>query len=59
MSLDHINTILTDDDAKYVLSVKDSVYLQRTKDTRTLALETYTAASQAGNDGTRRVKRHF
>lgn len=47
VSLDHINTILTDDDAKYVLSVKDSVYLQRTKDTRTLALETYTAASQA------------
>lgn len=47
VSLDHINTILTDDDAKYVLSVKDSIYLQRTKDTRTLALETYTAASQA------------
>jgi len=47
VALDHINTILTDDDAKYVLSVKDSVYLQRTKDTRTLALESYTAASQA------------
>ncbi|HOR69512.1 MAG TPA: biotin/lipoyl-binding protein, partial [bacterium] len=47
VALDHINTILTDDDAKYVLSVKDSVYLQRTKDTRILALESYTAASQA------------
>lgn len=57
IALDNINTILTDDNAKYVLSVKDSSYLQRTKEARNLALDNYTAASQAvtsakgGSDG--------
>lgn len=47
IALDNINTILTDDNAKYVLSVKDSAYLQRTKEARNLALDNYAAASQA------------
>lgn len=47
ISLDNINTILTDDDAKYVLSVKDSSYLQRTREARNLALDNYTTATQA------------
>jgi HlyD family secretion protein len=47
IALDNINTILNDDAAKYVLSVKDSSYLQKTKNTRDLSLEDYSAASQA------------
>jgi len=47
IALDNINTILTDNNAKYVLSVKDSSYLQRTKEARNLALDNYAAVSQA------------
>ena len=47
IALDNINTILNDDDAKYVLSVKDSSYLQKTKNTRDLSLEDYLTANQA------------
>lgn len=47
IALDNINTILNDDAAKYVLSVKDSSYLQKTKNTRDLSLEDYLTANQA------------
>lgn len=47
IALDNINTILNDDDAKYVLSVKDSSYLQKTKNTRDLSLEDYSEANQS------------
>jgi HlyD family secretion protein len=47
IALDNINTILTDDDAKYVLSVQNSSYLQLTRETRNLALNNYTVANQA------------
>ncbi len=45
VALDNINTILNDDDAKYVLSVKDSTQLQKTKDSRDLALSEHQAAA--------------
>ncbi|HQB50998.1 MAG TPA: HlyD family efflux transporter periplasmic adaptor subunit [bacterium] len=47
VALDNINTILNDDDAKYVLSVKDSSQLQKTKDSRDLALSEQQAATEA------------
>lgn len=47
IALDNINTILEDDDAKDVLSVKNSVLLTRTKDARTAALALIVPAEQA------------
>ena len=49
VALDNINTILNDDDAKYVLSVKDSSQLQKTKDFRDLALSEQKIAGEAVN----------
>ncbi len=43
-ALDTINTIITDDDAKDVLSVKNAVYLNDTKNNHSQAVELLTAA---------------
>jgi len=47
VALDNINTLLEDSDAKPVLSVKNNIYLQKTKDSRLIALELQTRAEQS------------
>ncbi|MGE5425891.1 MAG: efflux RND transporter periplasmic adaptor subunit [Bacillota bacterium] len=50
VALDNINTILEDDAAENVLSVKNSVYLTRTKDTRSAAMALVPGAEKAVAD---------
>ncbi len=47
IAMDNINTLLTDESARYVLSAKNSTWLQKTRDGRLLTLELLDAADEA------------